>query len=131
MKIARLLCLLVSIAAVVPGQKKPDEKKLDVQVLELKAKQSHRQLALDGRVRVVAPRSIRGLTIFFDFLANDGMVLATEKTKVDEELLAPGAESSIHADTDILPRSVGVRLRAADFRQRELAVGNAGPFTIE
>jgi len=131
MKIARLLCLLVSIAAVVPGQKKPDEKKLDVQVLELKAKQSHRQLALDGRVRVVAPKSIRGLTIFFDFLSNDGTVLATEKTKVDEELLAPGAESSIHADTDILPRSVGVRLRAADFRQRELAVGNAGPFTIE
>jgi hypothetical protein len=90
MKIARLMCLLVSIAAAVPGQKKPDEKKLDVQVLELKAKQSQRQLALDGRVRAVAPKSIRGLTIFFDFLSDDGTVLASEKTKVDEELLAPG-----------------------------------------
>jgi len=125
------MTLVISIAAAVPGQKTPGQKNPDVQVLELRAKRTMRQLALDGRIRVAAARPVRGLLIAFDFLANDGTVLATEKTKVEEDVLAPGAESSIHADTDNLPRAVGVRLRAADFRQRELAVGNAGPFTIE
>ncbi|MGA1994945.1 MAG: hypothetical protein ABSH45_04115 [Bryobacteraceae bacterium] len=131
MKIARLMTLMVSIAVAVPGQKTPVRKQPDVEVLELKAKHTQRQLALDGRVRVGAARSIKGLLIAFDFLSDDGVVLATEKTRVDEDVLAPGAESPIHADTDNLPRAVRVRVRAADFRQRELAVGNAGPFTIE
>jgi hypothetical protein len=126
MKMARLTWLILSIAMVVPGQKKPD-----LQVLELKAKRTPRQLTLDGRVRVSAPKAIRGLTIAFDFLSNDGAVLTTEKTKVDEDVLAPGAESAIHTETDSPPGAVRVRLRASDFREHELSMGNAGPFAIE
>jgi hypothetical protein len=129
MKMARLTWLVVWIAVAVPGQKKPDV--LDIQVLELQAKHTPRQLTLDGRLRVASPKPIKGLVIAWDFLSKDGTLLATEKTKVDEDVLAPGAESPIHADTDNLPGAVRVRVRAADFRDRELRVGNAGPFLIE
>lgn len=126
MKIARLTWLLLWIAVAIPGEKKPD-----IQVLELNAKRSQRELSLDGRVRVTAAKPVRGLLIFFDLLADDGAILTTEKTKVEAEVLPPGAESHIHADTDYLPRAVRVRVRAADFRQRELTTANAGPFAIE
>ncbi|MGP8247363.1 MAG: hypothetical protein ACLQVN_22980 [Bryobacteraceae bacterium] len=129
MKIARLAWLMVWIAVAVPGQKKPVTP--DIQVLELKTKHTQRQLALDGRLRVGSARPIRGLLIAFDFLSNDGVVLATEKTRVDEDVLAPGAESSFHADADNPPGAVRVRVSATDFRRRDLSVGNAGPFAIE
>lgn len=102
----------------------------DVQIVEAKARRVEEgRLSMDGRVR--AGKTIKGLTLTFDFLTSDGVLLSSQKTSVEDDELKRGDESSFHAETENPPGSVRFKIRAFDGDGRQLRVGNDGPFVID
>jgi hypothetical protein len=102
----------------------------DVEVLEVKARRVEEgRLSIDGRVR--AGKAIKGLTLTFDFLTGDGVLLSSQKAPVEEDRLKRGDESGFHAETDNPPGSVRFKIRAYDGSTRQMSVANDGPFMID
>jgi len=121
--VALLLCLFTLAAA----QRRPE-----VQVLEARARRVEEgKIAVDGRVKVTGEKPVKGLVIVFDFLSTEGETLTSQKIQVEDDVLDRGEESSFHAATLNPPGSVRFRLRAYDSADRELRLGNSGPYTIE
>ena len=86
---------------------------------------------MDGRVKITGEKPIKGLVIVFDFLSTEGETLTSQKVTMDEDELDRGEESTFHAATMNPPGAVRYKLRAFDKSDRQLRLGNAGPFTIE
>jgi hypothetical protein len=106
------------------------QKTHDVDVLEVKARRVEEgRLSVDGRVRV--GKALKGLTLTFDFLTSDGELLSSQKAAVEDDELKRGEESAFHAETENPPGSVRFKIRAYDGSNRQLRVGNDGPFVID
>ncbi len=122
----KLLALILCLCALTMAQRRPD-----VQVIEAKARRiEDGKVAVDGRVKV-GDKPLKGLVIVFDFLSSEGETLTSQKITAEEDEVDRGEESSFHAVTMNPPGSVRFRLRAFDSADRQLRVGNAGPFVIE
>ena len=122
----KLLAIVLCLCTLAAAQRRPD-----VQVLEAKARRVEEgRIAVDGRVKV-GDRPVKGLVIVFDFLSTEGENLTSQKIKVEDDVLDRGEESGFHAATMNPPGAVRFRLHAFDAADRELRLGNAGPFTIE
>ncbi len=107
------------------------EKRHDVEVVEARARRVEEgRISLDGRVRVTAGKSVKGLSLTFDFLTSDGDLLSSEKAAVDDDVIQRGDDSPFHVETDNPPGSVRFKIRAFDGSGRQLRVGNDGPFII-
>jgi hypothetical protein len=107
------------------------QRRPEVQVIEAKARRVEEgKIAVDGRVKV-GDKPLKGLVIVFDFLSSEGETLTSQKITADEDQLDPGEESSFHAATMNPPGAIRFRLRAFDSSDRQLRIGNAGPFVIE
>jgi hypothetical protein len=126
MKHLTLICLLLCVAPLTFAQRHSD-----VQILESRARRVEEgRVSVDGRVRIGA-KPIKGLVLVFDFISADGDPLTSQKVEVDDDVLARGEESTFHAATNNPPGAVRYQLRAFDGADRELRVGNPGPYTIE
>jgi hypothetical protein len=126
MKYLCLASILVCLGAPATAQKRAD-----VQVLETRARRVEEgRIVVDGRVKV-GDKPLRGLVLVFDFTSADGDPLTSQKVDVDDDVLARGEETSFHATTMNPPGAIRYRLRAFDGAERELRIGNSGPFTIE
>jgi hypothetical protein len=127
MRSLALACAFLCLCALATAQRRSD-----VQVLEAKARRIEEgKVAVDGRVKAVSEKPLKGLVIVFDFLSTEGETLTSQKVRVEEDVLDRGDESTFHAATLNPPGAVRFRLRAFDGADRELRVTNAGPFTIE
>jgi len=121
--VAFVLCLCALAAA---------QRRADVQVVEAKARRVEEgKIAIDGKVKVTAEKPVKGLVIVFDFLSTEGENLTSQKIRVDDDVLDRGEESAFHAATMNPPGAVRFRMRAFDGADRELRLGNSGPFVIE
>lgn len=107
------------------------KKQPDITVLECKSRRGDGKITFDGRVRNTSEKTINGLTLFFDFLSSDKVILTTLNGPVEEEVLEPGKESTFHLESDEPPRAVKYQLNAVDRGGRDLRVANAGPFAID
>ena len=123
--------LFLAAALLVVGASAQKARKTDVEVLEAKCRRGENTLALDGKVRVTAERGLKSLTLVFDFIADSGDVLTTQTTEVSDEALSKGEEPAFHVETNNPPGAIKYRIRAFDIADRELRVGNSGPFVIE
>ncbi len=117
---------LLSLGALGEAQKKPE-----VQVLEAKARRDEGKILIDGRVRVTANKPVRGLVIVFDLLAPENNVVGSQKAVLDQEVVPPGEERGCHSETGEHGRAVRFKIRVFDLHERDLRVGNSGPFPIE
>jgi hypothetical protein len=93
------------------------QRKPEVQVLEAKARRDDGKILVDSRVRVTAAKPIRGLVIVFDLMAPENNVV--------------GQERICRSETGEHVRAVRFKIRAFDLGERDLRVGNSGPFPIE
>jgi hypothetical protein len=118
-----VLCLCASGA---DKKKKPP----DVQVVELKVRKDGSRVTVDGRVRATGLKPLRGLILSFDFIASGNAVMTTKQAPIDEEVLNPGDEAAIHAETEYPARSIEYRVRAYQQGDKELVVANPGPYPI-
>jgi hypothetical protein len=127
MKFLCLASLLLCLCPLAPAQKRGD-----VQIVEVKARRVEEgRISVDGRVRITADKPVKGLVLVFDFISTDGDPLTSQKVEVDDDVLKRGEESAFHAATNNPPGAIRFRLRAFDGADRELRVGNPGPFIIE
>lgn len=119
--------LILSLSA--PAKKPP--KQPDIQVIEIAARRAEGNITLDGRVRNTGLKPIQGLTLIFDFLAPGKLVITTQKTTIEDEILEPGKEAAFHAIMVDAVRAVKCQMSAIDEGERDLRVENSGPFPIE
>ena len=120
--------LLVAILCAAPPQK---GRKADVEVLETKARRANGEIFIDIRVRTSSDKTLHGLVVYFDLLSPENGVVTSQKAVLDEEQVGPGQERSTQAAASEHVRAVRYKIRAFDTAERELRIGNAGPFPIE
>jgi hypothetical protein len=128
MKAAVIALALVAVLAL--AQQKP-RKAADVRVLETTARREESRITLDGKVRAIGEKPLRGLVIFFDFRSPEREVITAQKTTVAEDTLENGREGSYHVEMADAARAVTYTVRAFDIHEKELRVENMGPFPIE
>jgi hypothetical protein len=127
MRFLATVCAVFCFCGFALAQRRPD-----VQVVEAKARRVEEgRIAVDGRVKVTGEKPVKGLVIVFDFLSTEGETLTSQKVQVEDGVVDRGEESTFHAATLNPPGAVRFRLRAFDAADRELRLGNNGPFTIE
>jgi hypothetical protein len=120
---------LASLFLPAAGQRRP--KPPEITVMEAKARRPEGKILMDGRVRVTAEKPVRGVVVVFDLVAPEGGVVASEKAELDDANVAPGEERAFHSETSDNARAVRFQIRVFDAHEKELRVGNAGPFPIE
>jgi hypothetical protein len=103
----------------------------DIEITQPVMRRSGEDILLDGRLRNCTEKPIRGLVLFFDFMAPGRQVVTTQKGSLEEELLEPGQETEFRMQVKAPPRVVEIQINAADEDGRHLRVGNPGPFVIQ
>ena len=106
-------------------------KPAQVQILSITAHRRDGVITLDGRIRNTAEKPIEGLVLVFDFIAAGEGVVTSQKSNIDQDVLDPGKESTFHFELDDPVRAVRYQIGAVDAGERDLRVGNAGPFAID
>jgi len=126
MRVLTAALLFLALSAAV-AQKKP----ADVQILETKAVREGANISVDGKVRVVGEKSLRGLVIIFDFRSPEKEVVTSQRAIIDEGTMESGREGVFHSEMADSARAVRYTVRAFDMHDRELRVYNPGPYPIE
>jgi hypothetical protein len=90
------LLFLLAVLCLTGAEKK--KKQPDLEVLELKVQRIEGKVAVDGRVRNTGEKTWEGVMISFDFLAPGNVPVTTQKTNLDDEVMAPGQESGFRAE---------------------------------
>ena len=135
----RLATLLVAVVALlVPGsgltgaqRRAKGPKPPDLRILECAGHRSGEQITIDGRVKNTGEKTLRGVTLSFDFFAPNRTPLTTQKAALDEETVEPGAEAVFRVALNEPPRAVEFDVGAQDGEGRDLRVANVGPFVID
>lgn len=122
-----LILLIASLCAAWQRKGKP----ADIAVIEVKCIRAQGDVALDGRLKNMMPKSITKLNLLIDFLGTDRQVLTTKRGPLDAEQLEAGEEAEFRMRVADPIRAVSFTLRAEDGDGRELRVERAGPFPIE
>ena len=123
------LALLVLVSAA-PAKRK-SAKPPDVELLASNGRHNEGRIALDGRVRNTGEKPIESLTLVFDFLDSDGVLLTSQKSPIDEETFEPGKEAAFHFELSAPPRAIKYLVNAFDGAGRELRIAKGGPFVID
>ncbi len=125
-----ILCILPVFAAA--AQKSKSKKgAAEVQVVSLKVQRDGGMVALEGKMKNVSDKPLRGLVIFFEFLQFDGRMISRMTTHVSEDVMNPGEEGEFTTQTPDQVRAVHVRLDAEDTQGRYLKVDKPGPHVID
>ena len=122
---------VLAVAVLSLGAPGVAEKKPEVQVVEAKARRDGGKILVDGRLRVTADKPLKGLVVVFDLMAPEDNIVGSEKAVLDEDRVARGQERVCHSETGEHARAVRFKIRAFDLGERDLRVGNSGPFPIE
>ena len=129
MKVSPIALLVLTLFPA--GAKQKPKKPADVQILETRAIREPTRITVDGKVRVTGDKPLHGLVIVFDFRSPEKEVVTTQKAVIDEDVLEAGREGVYHSEMADAARAVKYTIRAFDMHEKELRVGNAGPFPIE
>jgi hypothetical protein len=122
-----LLCLALFAA----NAQQRARKSADVEILETKAVREGANISVDGKVRVIGEKSLRGLVIIFDFRSPEKEVVTSQRAIIDEDTLAAGREGVFHSEMVDSARAVRYTIRAFDMHDKELRVYNPGPYPVE
>jgi hypothetical protein len=126
----RTLCLSLAVLTLCAVTAR-SQKRADVDISDVKARRLETNMVIDGKLKIGSSKPVKGLVLFLDFLSADKEVLATEKALITEDALKPGDEPPFHVDSRFPVGSVRFKIRAFDAGEKELRVGNPGPFIIE
>jgi hypothetical protein len=122
---------ILSFCAMAADQSQKGKKLPDVQVLEAKVRRVEEKVSVDGKVKITSDKPLHGLVLVFDFLDHDNNVLTSQHDEISDELLKNGETPSFHSETLNPPGSIKLKIRAFDGGEKDLRIGNSGPFIIE
>lgn len=127
-----IVCLLAALPAVAQKNKNKNKKgAAEVQIISLKIQRDGGTVALEGKVKNVSSKPLRGLVFFFEFLQFDGRMISRMTTAVSEDVMNPGEEGEFTTQTPDQVRAVHVRLDAEDSQGRYLKLDKPGPHVID
>lgn len=122
-------------AAWLPAQKergKKDKNKLpDLELVDFKVRRDDRNFTVDGRVRNISAKPMKGMILFFEFLESDQKMIGRMTAEVTKDELAPGEDAAFETQTKAQARAISVRLDAEDLDGRGLRLDRPGPHEIE
>lgn len=127
-------CLSVPVCVLAADKKKPKSGKKnepEVLVSGVKILRDADGITVDGRMKNVSGKPLRGLVVFFEFLEPGGRMISRMHTEVGEGALAVDEEGTFEGQTPDQVRAVWVRLEVEDKDGRYLRLNNPGPYTIE
>jgi len=127
--------ILTSAAAWLPAQKdrgKKDKGKTpDLEIVELKFSRDDKVIAVEGRVRNISAKPMKGIVLFFELLESDKKMISRLSAEVTKDVVEPGEDASFDTQTKDLARAVGARVDAEDVDGRYFYVDKPGPYEIE
>ena len=129
--------ILMLAAAWLPAQKdrgkrdKDKDKPPDLEIIELKFRRDDKVISVDGRVRNVSAKPMKGILLFIELLESDQKMISRLTAEVTKDLVAPGEDASFEAQTKDLARAVGARVDAEDVDGRYFKIDKPGPYQIE
>lgn len=129
-----VLATAAAVASAGLAAKREKKKKPKIPELEVVSATAHRVpqgIELDGKVKNTSIKPLRGLTLYFNFYADEKKPLTTQNAPIDEGVLEPGQEAIYRFAMRDVPRAVSFTIDAMDHDQRELGVTNLGPFPLE
>ena len=125
------LLMAAGSAAAQKGKKKKERGAPDLAVTRLKIQREGDHIVLEGKIKNVSLKSLRGMVLFFEFLEFDGKMISRMTTGVSEDDVPPGEEGEFTTQTPDQVRAVSVRLDGEDGRGQYLVLDKPGPYTIE
>jgi len=130
------LGLVPLVAAAAAAGKKKKIGKLEpgtAEIVEISIRRlaGERLIAIEGRVRNVGEKPIKGLTLVFSIVGPNGQEVSSQRGKVDDGVLDPGEESEFHWQMNDHARAVEVLVKASGGDDFDVPVRNAGPYAIE
>lgn len=126
-RVALLCALLLPLLAPAQERRRPAE----LTVVEIDVRRNVDIIQIDGRLKNIGQRRAEDITLIVHFLAPGRAPLETREGPLDEETLAPGAESEFSFETPFQPRLVEIRLEAKDKSGRPIRLNRPGPYRID
>jgi len=111
--------------------KKDKEKPPDLEIVELKVRRDEKLITVDGRVRNISAKPMKGVVLFFEFLEADHKMISRMIAEVTKDAVAPGEDGTFETQMRDQSRAVAVRLDAEDIDGRYFNVDKPGPYEIE
>jgi hypothetical protein len=125
---ALLLCFVLPA----PAQKNKNKKGLpELQVVSIKLHRESGLLSIEGSVKNISEKPMRGVVLFLEFLEAGNHMISRMQTDITEEELAPNEDREFLTQTPDPVRAVSVRLDAEDKEGRYLKVDKVGPYPID
>ncbi|MCC6537317.1 MAG: hypothetical protein IT162_07200 [Bryobacterales bacterium] len=103
----------------------------DLEIAELKIRRDGKLITVDGSVRNISAKPMKGVVLFFEFLEADNKMISRMIAEVTKAVLAPGEDAAFETQTKDQSRAVGVRVDAEDIDGRYFKVDKPGPYEIE
>ena len=133
------IVLLLAGVMAAPAQKgraakakdKDKGKTPDIELLEFEVKRDGKAIVLEGRVRNLSAKPMKGVILFFEFLESDNKLISRMTAEVTKTVLEPGDDFAFETQTKDQSRAVSVRVDAEDVDGRYFTVNKPGPFDIE
>ena len=130
--------ILLAVGAWLPAQKerraaaaKDKNKPPDLEIVELKIHRDEKIITVDGRVRNISAKPMKGVVLFFEFLESDNKMISRMIAEVTKDTIAPGGDEPFETQTKDQSRAVSVRVDAEDIDGRYFKLDKTGPFEIE
>lgn len=131
------LCLAGCLAVASLGWAAPEQDKAkkeakgpDIILSKLGAVREAQFLLMDGVVKNVSGRILRGVVLHFEFFDPDGKMISRKNTTVVEDELEDGETEEFSVQTPSPARAVVFRVEAEDSQGRYLRLEQKGPYPI-
>ncbi len=134
-RILAIMIMLGALALSAAADKKAPKKKAkgapDLAVIALKIERDDKVVMIEGAVKNISGKPIRGVVLYFEFLEFGGRMISRMKTEATEQVLEDGEEVEFEAQTPDQVRAVDIRVDAEDKSARYLIPDKPGPHRIQ
>jgi len=133
----RILAFVTAFGMLAAGGARSDTPKKkakgapDLAFTSLEIKREESNVVIEGVVKNVSGKPIKGVVLYFEFLESQGRMISRMKTDATEHVLDDGEEVEFQTQTPDPVRAVDVRIDAEDKAARYLIPDKPGPHRIE
>ena len=130
-----LVAMLLGTAVWAPAQKgrgsRDKDKPPELEIIEFSVRRDEKVIVVDGRVRNISDKPLKGIVLYFEFLESDNKMISRMIADVTKDVVGPGEDAAFETQTRDQSRAVFLRLDAEDGHGRFLLPDKPGPYEIE
>jgi hypothetical protein len=130
-KCGAALVLIATLLYPQARKSKKDRNAPELVVEKIEIKREGEVILLDGVVKNVSMRSMRGLTLHFEFFAPNRKSLTVMNGPVESAVVEPEEETEFRLQVKAPTTAVALTIEARDKDTRDFIVANNGPHPIE